>query len=73
MTTRVTQTTCPYLLINAISLAFLLLSVPAGAETPPRGSYQQSCRSVSMNGTTLNASCLARPKAGIGARRHSQM
>jgi hypothetical protein len=33
------------------------LSIPANAQAPPPGSYQQSCREIRMHGPTLTAIC----------------
>lgn len=41
-------------------LAAAAVSAPAAAtdSTIPAGSYQQSCRNITVNGTTLSATCL---------------
>lgn len=44
---------------SIVLLAVLALAValPALAQVPPAGSYQQTCKDITVTGTTLNATC----------------
>ncbi len=45
---------CRWIVLTALVLA---VALPVFAQTPPPGSYQLTCKDISVSGTTLKATC----------------